>query len=361
MMKRTVEEKVKYHIVKFGKKNKLCSILIMPPLFICMLFFHVLRYLRNNGKRMGMLLMTFILFVVFSSFSFPLFLQGSAADVFDYEYLEEAGVAEVELAVEEAVDLEFIKVLDDADVLLDEDPANGFIGVSADIDKYDAEDILKSMENQFASEVPLKGKIDVEAGDAADFSRDDWKLILINKQNSVPEDYELTLGNINTMKGVLQCDERIIEELLAMLQAAKEDDVILQICSPYRDMEYQQRLFNRKINRYMNQGMSYLEAFQFSSQAVTVPGASEHQIGLALDIVSNKYVSLNEGFGDTDAGKWLAANSRDYGFILRYPKGKEYITGIEYEPWHFRYVGKDAAKIIMDEGITLEEFWEDYL
>ena len=92
-----------------------------------------------------------------------------------------------------------------------------------------------------------------------------------------------------------------------------------------------------------------------------VPGASEHQIGLALDIVCNSYMSLDEGFGDTKAGKWLAANSCRYGFILRYPKGKEDITGIEYEPWHFRYVGKAAAPVIMEQGITLEEFWEDYV
>ena len=88
-----------------------------------------------------------------------------------------------------------------------------------------------------------------------------------------------------------------------------------------------------------------MEAYQLSSQAVTVPGASEHQIGLALDIVCNSYMSLDEGFGDTKAGKWLAANSCRFGFILRYPKGKEDITGIEYEPWHFRYVGKTAAPV----------------
>ena len=108
-------------------------------------------------------------------------------------------------------------------------------------------------------------------------------------------------------------------------------------------------------------GMSYMEAYQLSSQAVTVPGASEHQIGLALDIVCNDYMSLDEGFGDTKAGKWLAANSGCFGFILRYPEGKENITGIEYEPWHFRYVGKAAAPVIMEQGITLEEFWEEYV
>ena len=146
-----------------------------------------------------------------------------------------------------------------------------------------------------------------------------------------------------------------------MLEAAEEDGVNLTICSPYRDLEYQQMLFNRKIERYMKRGMSYMEAYQLSSQAVTVPGASEHQIGLALDIVCNDYMSLDEGFGDTKAGKWLATNSCRFGFILRYPEGKENITGIEYEPWHFRYVGKAAATVIMEQGISLEEFWEEYV
>jgi D-alanyl-D-alanine carboxypeptidase len=115
-------------------------------------------------------------------------------------------------------------------------------------------------------------------------------------------------------------------------------------------------LFQKKINRFMNKGYSYLEAYRLSSQAVTVPGSSEHEIGLALDIYSPDYKQLNSGFGDTEEGKWLAEHCAEYGFILRYPLGKEEITGIEFEPWHFRYVGKAAAKIITENEITLEEF-----
>ena len=105
----------------------------------------------------------------------------------------------------------------------------------------------------------------------------------------------------------------------------------------------------------MDKGMSYIDAYKVSSQAVTVPGASEHQIGLALDIVCSTYYNLNEGYGETQAGQWLEAHSYEYGFTLRYPKGKEYITGIEYEPWHFRYVGKEAAGVMKEKGICLEE------
>ena len=107
----------------------------------------------------------------------------------------------------------------------------------------------------------------------------------------------------------------------------------------------------------MDGGMSYMDAYNLASQAVTVPGSSEHQIGLAVDIVTDGYTTLDEGFGDTPAGKWLYENSADYGFILRYPKGKENITSIEYEPWHFRYVGVEAARVITDNGMCLEEFW----
>ena len=195
-----------------------------------------------------------------------------------------------------------------------------------------------------------------------EFSEDDWRLILINKQHSIPDGYEeeVPLGNISTMKGIMHCDERIIDDLLDMIQAAKDDGVTLAICSPYRDLQYQEMLFGRKITKYMKRGLSYMEAYQLASQAVTVPNASEHQIGLALDIVTDTYVALNEGFAKTAAGKWLAENSCKYGFILRYPQGKEDITGIEYEPWHFRYVGVEAATLMTEQGITLEEFWEEY-
>ena len=104
-----------------------------------------------------------------------------------------------------------------------------------------------------------------------------------------------------------------------------------------------------------------MDAYKKTSQVITVPGCSEHEIGLALDITSDTYIPLLQGFAETEEGKWLAEHGHEYGFILRYPSGKEYITGIEYEPWHFRYVGREAAKIMHDENICLEEFWDKYL
>ena len=149
--------------------------------------------------------------------------------------------------------------------------------------------------------------------------------------------------------------------MFSMLQAASEDEINLAICSHYRDINRQEVLFNRKIRAYMKKGMSYMEAYKVSSQMVTVPGASEHQIGLAMDIVSDNYTLLEEGFAQTEAGIWLKEHCAEYGFILRYPQGKEAITGIDFEPWHFRYVGKEAAGVIMSEELCLEEFWAKYV
>ena len=104
-----------------------------------------------------------------------------------------------------------------------------------------------------------------------------------------------------------------------------------------------------------------MDAYKLTSQVITVPGASEHQVGLALDITSDTYGELNSGFADTEAGRWLAAHGWEYGFTLRYPDGKEYITSIDFEPWHYRYVGREAAAAMQQENICLEEFWDKYL
>lgn len=251
---------------------------------------------------------------------------------------------------------------------MEEDAIETF-DVITDYVLYEDDEILSGYENgewEYVSDSDMMSAEDIlswnsledlnVAEEESELSADDWRLVLINKRYEIPDDYTFTPGYIRTMKGTQKCDERIIPDLLKMLQAAKDDGINLLICSPYRDLSYQEYLFNRKIKEYMRQGMSYMDAYALSAQAVTIPGASEHQIGLALDIVCDTYTDLKEGFGDTEAGKWLAEHSCEYGFILRYPKGKEYITGIEYEPWHFRYVGTEAATIITNEDLTLEEF-----
>lgn len=185
---------------------------------------------------------------------------------------------------------------------------------------------------------------------------DEWMLLLVNKQNPIPDDYAPELTDVN---GSIKIRSEIALPLSEMFDAAEKDGVSLRVCSAYRSHEYQQGLFNKKIRNYTGRGLSYLDAFRIGSYSVIIPGTSEHELGMALDIVTPGYMNLNEGFAQTAAGKWLEKNAYKYGFILRYPKGKEYITGIIFEPWHYRYVGKEAAKAITENGLTLEEYVEE--
>lgn len=185
--------------------------------------------------------------------------------------------------------------------------------------------------------------------------KNDWNLVLINKRHQIPDDYTFTLGYFQNS---YRCDERIIEPLTEMFEAAKADGINLAIRSPFREDSRQQYLFTNKTKQYINSGKSYIDAYKEASKAITLPGTSEHEIGIALDITSDEYWKLDEDFALTGAGKWLYENSYKYGFILRYPKDKEDVTGIMFEPWHFRYVGIEAAKVMKDNNLTLEEYLE---
>ncbi|MCR4808191.1 MAG: M15 family metallopeptidase [Lachnospiraceae bacterium] len=187
-------------------------------------------------------------------------------------------------------------------------------------------------------------------------SADDWRLILVNKQNPIPDDYEAVMVPVS---GGITIREEVAGPLMEMFEAAAKEGVTLTVCSGYRSHEHQQNLFDRKIRNYTGSGLSYLDAFRIGSYSVIIPGTSEHELGMAADIVTPGYSTLNEGFANTEAGRWLKNNAFKYGFILRYPKGKEYITGITYEPWHFRYVGKEAAIDIKNADITLEEYIDE--
>lgn len=352
-MKQTAKEKLVARFTRLGKKNKQMKWVLLPLLFLLLILISVPEHFVSNRKKYACIVFSCLFFVMSNSFSFPMFEdmelteQSMAAFVVDEKpmfdtYGLDAGVVQDSPELTEKVEL-----LDDEDVL--DGYSNCELENMEEVDKYTLDDILEENAAPNASS-EQSGELQQEE---ITFDKSDWRLLLINKQHPVPEDYTFELGVI---KGSMKCDERIIDDLLKMMQAAKREGINLVICSPYRDLSRQEMLFGRKIKAYMSKGMSYMEAYKVSSQAVTVPGASEHQIGLALDIVCDSYYALNEGFGETDAGKWLAENSCEYGFTLRYPKGKEYITSIEYEPWHFRYVGKEAAKIMKEKGICLEEF-----
>lgn len=362
-MKRSYHERAKAFFINMGRRGRLLKGPAIVGLAVCMLLHRVFEYFRRGTKRFACAAFILFCFMVGNSFAYPVFQEESGFVSGDEKNREVIAVmdSDITLADEQEVVYDDIEILDDEDVM--ECFGDVELHGMENMDKYSLDEIL----NEDYQETNEGIENDTEAADEnteaedVEFSADDWRLILINKQHPIPDNYSFPFGAIKTIKGNMQCDERVIEELLAMMQAARDDGVNLEICSPYRDFEYQKFLFNQKIKAYMARGMSYMEAYSLSSQAVTVPGASEHQIGMAFDFVSDTYIDLDEGFADTSAGIWLKEHCCEYGFILRYPKGKEYITSIEFEPWHFRYVGKEAATIIMEQELCLEEFWDKYL
>ena len=182
---------------------------------------------------------------------------------------------------------------------------------------------------------------------------EDWNLILVNRTHPIPEDYEVELKNIGSGH---QIDARAYDDFRAMIQAAKSEGVYIYVTSSYRDLDKQTDLYNKKVESYVMQGYSYESAKEQAGQVVAVPGTSEHHLGLALDLVSSEYRKLDEKQENTKGFKWLTEHSWEYGFILRYPPEKADVTGIIFEPWHYRYVGEAAAKEIHEQDITLEEY-----
>ncbi len=192
-----------------------------------------------------------------------------------------------------------------------------------------------------------------ETKEEEEYLPEDWNLILVNKTHPIPEDYEVELKSIGNGH---QIDARAYDDFKAMIQASKQDGVTIYVTSSYRDMDKQITLYEKKTDSYLQQGYSLEDALSKAGQVVAVPGTSEHHLGLAIDVVSSEYRKLDEKQENTKGFQWMKAHSWEYGFILRYPNGSTDITGIIYEPWHFRYVGLEAAKEIYERGITLEEY-----
>lgn len=188
---------------------------------------------------------------------------------------------------------------------------------------------------------------EIEQPPAAEYS--DWNLIFVDAEHSVPSDWEVTLVDL---RGGEQVDRRIIDPLQEMFDACRADGLLPIVYSGYRSQETQQSIYDRNLAGNIADGYSLEEAEALTRQWVALPGTSEHQLGLAVDIDSED----PDQCSDEAVWAWLLEHCAEYGFILRYPAGKTDITGIGYEPWHFRYVGKEAAQSIMSEGITLEEY-----
>ena len=174
-----------------------------------------------------------------------------------------------------------------------------------------------------------------------------WKLVLVNANHPLPEGFTVELKALRNGHHV---DVRIYPELQQMFDDARATGIYPFINESFRTQERQQEILDKYIANYRATGLSQAEAEAKALETVARPGTSEHQLGLALDIIAEYDAD------STATWNWLKQNCWRYGFILRYPADKTEITGISYEPWHFRYVGKEAAKEIMDRGLCLEEY-----
>jgi len=209
----------------------------------------------------------------------------------------------------------------------------------------------KRLQNSLKDIVKIKSRR-VEASDLDE-------IILVNPWNPVPEDYEPVLEDLGWEywdPDPHYMDVSCAEKLRKMMDDCHEAGNYPYICSAYRTQQQQENLFNNKIIRVMYTGVSLEEAPAIAARSVAVPGTSEHQLGLAVDIIDRYYTNLDAGQENTSTQKWLMENSWKYGFILRYPNGTTDITGIIYEPWHYRYVGEEVAEEIYRLDITLEEY-----
>lgn len=181
-------------------------------------------------------------------------------------------------------------------------------------------------------------------------------LVLVNRKKELPESYQVSLRPI--CGGRLKASDELYDPLVDMLDAASEEGYEYWITSAWRSREKQQKLVDEDVRMAMQKGMSQEQALEETYKETMPAGHSEHETGLALDILCSGNMAMNQSQEKEPGNVWLRKNSWRYGFILRYPKEKKSVTGINYEPWHFRYVGKKAAAYMHKHDLTLEEFWE---
>lgn len=180
-------------------------------------------------------------------------------------------------------------------------------------------------------------------------------LVLVNKQKELSSEYQPGLQNI--CNGRLQAAQCLYEDLKDLLRDAGAEGYEYWIASAYRSREYQQGLVDEDVQKYRAMGYSNEEALEKTYLYTMPAGKSEHETGLALDILCSGNMNMDESQESEPGNRWLQQHCWEYGFILRYPKDKEEITEIEYEPWHLRYVGKEAARFLKENDWTLEEYY----
>ncbi|MBS6937271.1 MAG: M15 family metallopeptidase [Clostridium sp.] len=231
---------------------------------------------------------------------------------------------------------------------------------SADIQQEEKEEAPVESSSQKEEEQEQSSQETKQQQLAEEFAKEkeEYYLLLANAENPLPQDWSIQTEEV---QNGYEMDKRAAPAIREMIQAAKEDGVELMLCSAYRSVEKQQQLFDRSQQAYMAQGMSEEEAYAKTATETAIPGTSEHQTGLAADIVTPTYQMLDAGFADTPAGQWLSEHAAEYGFVLRYPQDKQEVTGIIYESWHYRFVGKTHAKLMKESGLCLEEYLQQEL
>lgn len=188
------------------------------------------------------------------------------------------------------------------------------------------------------------------------YKRNRENLVLVNAGHALKKSYHVSLRSI--CKGRLQAAEQLYDPLVALLRDAKKEGYDFWIASAWRSREKQQKLVEEDVRLEMQKGASQEEALRLTYLETMPPGHSEHETGLALDILCAGNMRMDSSQEKEPGNRWLRKNCHRYGFILRYPKDKKKITGINYEPWHLRYVGVEASKYMKERNMTLEEFWE---
>ena len=188
---------------------------------------------------------------------------------------------------------------------------------------------------------------------------EEWNLILVNPWEALPSEFD---PNLVVAMNEQQIDSRIIQAWEEWYKAALDAGHQLFFASGHRTVERQSSNFNRTYNNYLSEGYSEEEALLKTKEYLTEPGHSEHHTGLAFDLLDQQWVAsgrtLEPDYDSQASQQWLLDTMSDYGFILRYPKGKEEITGIQYESWHFRYVGEEHARFMELHDLVLEEYIE---
>ena len=182
-----------------------------------------------------------------------------------------------------------------------------------------------------------------------------WHTAMVNPWNPVPDDYEVNVTSIGGDHSIATSAAAAFASMNYVMQQQEFGPIIT---SSYRSSTRQQEIFDERMAGYMAQGMSREDAYAKTVTSVAIPGTSEHQLGLAVDLTDAFYDKLDEGQMETPTQLWLIENSWRYGFILRYPAGKSEITGIIYEPWHYRYVGKELAAELYELNLTMEEYFD---